>query len=58
MRTFILCNLQVYYNNQIRQDEMGWVGHITHMRVNRNVYTVLVGKLEVKGLLGKPMHIC
>jgi hypothetical protein len=28
---------------------MGKVGHVTHMRENRKVYTVLVGKPEGNG---------
>jgi hypothetical protein len=33
---------------------MGWVGHVTHMEEERNVYMVVVGKTEGKKPLGRP----
>jgi hypothetical protein len=35
---------------------MRWVGHVTCMGEMRNACTVLVGKPEVKGPLGRPRH--
>ena len=34
--------------------QMRWAGHVAHMELSRNVYSVLVGRLEVKRPLGRP----
>jgi hypothetical protein len=36
---------------QIKSGRMRWVGHVARMGEGRNVYRVLVGKLEGQGLL-------
>jgi hypothetical protein len=41
---------------QIKPRRMRWVGHVTCMGEERNVYKVLVGKAEGKRLLGRPRH--
>jgi hypothetical protein len=33
---------------------MRWAGHVAHMGVERKLYSVLVGKVEGKRLLGRP----
>jgi hypothetical protein len=37
---------------------MRWAGHLACMGERRNVYRVLVGKLEGKRLLGRPRRRC
>jgi len=37
---------------------MRWAGHVADMGEERGVYRVLVGKLEGRRLLGRPMHRC
>jgi hypothetical protein len=39
---------------QIKSRRMGWAGHVARMGEGRNVYRVLVGKLEGKRPLGRP----
>jgi hypothetical protein len=39
---------------QIKSRRMRWAGHVARMGVGRNVYKVLVGKLEGKGPLERP----
>jgi hypothetical protein len=39
---------------QIKSRRMRWAGHVARMGERRNVYRVLVGKPEVKRLLGRP----
>jgi hypothetical protein len=39
---------------QIKSRRMRWVGHVAHMRVERNVYKVLMGKPKGKRPLGRP----
>jgi hypothetical protein len=41
---------------QIRSRRTRWVGHVALMGVERNVYRVLMGKLEGKRRLGRPRH--
>jgi len=36
---------------------MRWAGHVARMGEGRGVYSVLVGKPEVKRPLGRPRHI-
>jgi hypothetical protein len=36
---------------------MRWVGHVARMGEKRNVYRLLVGKLEGKRLLGRPRRM-
>ena len=43
-------------NRVIKSRRMGWVGHVTRVGDRRGLYTVLVGKPEGKGPLGKPRH--
>jgi hypothetical protein len=38
----------------IRSRRMRWAGHVARMGEKRNVYKLLVGKPEGKGLLGRP----
>jgi hypothetical protein len=38
----------------IKSKRIRWAGHIARMGEKRNVYTLLVGKPEVKGPLGRP----
>jgi len=33
---------------------MGWAGHVAHIGVMRNAYSILVGKLEGKRPLERP----
>jgi hypothetical protein len=42
-----------FYNDNIRK-RMRWAGHVAHMREDRGVHRVLVGRLEGKRLLGRP----
>ena len=35
---------------------MRWAGHVAHMREDRGVHRVLVGKPEEKRPLGRPRH--
>jgi hypothetical protein len=37
---------------------MRWAGHVAHLRKERKVYKVLVGKPERKRPLGRPGHRC
>jgi hypothetical protein len=37
---------------------MRWVRHVAHMGYMRNVYDILVGKLEGERPLGRWMHRC
>jgi hypothetical protein len=39
---------------QMKSRRMRWAGHVAHMGVERKLYSVLVGKLEGKRLLGRP----
>jgi hypothetical protein len=39
---------------QIKSRRMRWAGHVAHMGEERNVYNVLMGKLEGKRPLGRP----
>jgi hypothetical protein len=39
---------------QIKSRRMRWAGHVARMGKERNVYRVLVGKLEGKRPLGRP----
>jgi hypothetical protein len=39
---------------QMKSRRMRWVGHVAHMREERNVYRVLMGKPEEKKPLGRP----
>jgi hypothetical protein len=41
---------------QIKSRIMKWVGHVAHMGEGRSVHTVLVGKSEGKGPLGRLRH--
>jgi hypothetical protein len=38
----------------IKSRRMRWAGHVTRMRVKRNVYMLLAGKPEGKRPLGRP----
>jgi hypothetical protein len=38
----------------IKSRRMRWAGHVAHMREERGVYRVLVGRPEGKKLLGRP----
>jgi hypothetical protein len=38
---------------QIKSRRMRWAKHVAHMGKEREVYKVLVGKLKVKGTLGR-----
>jgi hypothetical protein len=40
----------------IKSWRMRWAGHVARMGENRNAYNILVRKLEVKRLLGRPIH--
>jgi hypothetical protein len=40
----------------IKSRRMRWVGHVTRMGEERNVYRLLVGKPEGKRPLGRPRH--
>jgi hypothetical protein len=40
--------------SQIKSRRMKWAGHVARMGEGRNVYRVLVGKLEGKGPLERP----
>jgi hypothetical protein len=42
---------------QIKSRRIRWVGHVAHMVEERNVYRVMVGKLEGNRPLGRPRHI-
>jgi hypothetical protein len=39
---------------QIKSRRMRWAGHVARMEEGRNVYRVLLGKLEGKRPLGRP----
>jgi hypothetical protein len=39
---------------QVKARRMRWAGHVAHMREERKVYKVLVGKPEGKRPLGRP----
>jgi hypothetical protein len=39
---------------RIKSSRMRWAGHVARLREGRNVYRVLVGKLEGKRPLGRP----
>jgi hypothetical protein len=39
---------------QIKSRSMGWVGHVSHMGEERNLYKVLMGKPEGKRPLERP----
>jgi hypothetical protein len=39
---------------QIKSRRMTWAGHVTRLGEERNVYRVLMGKLEGKRPLGRP----
>jgi hypothetical protein len=39
---------------QIKSRRMPWAGHVTRLGEERNVYRVLMGKLEGKRPLGRP----
>jgi hypothetical protein len=41
---------------QIKSRRMRWAGHVARMGEGRNVYRVLMGKLEGKRPLEKPRH--
>jgi hypothetical protein len=41
---------------QIKSRQMRWAGHVARMGEERKVYTVLVGKSEGKGPLGRRRH--
>jgi hypothetical protein len=43
---------------QMKSRRIRWAGHVAHMRKERNVYTVLVGKPEGKRPLGRPRRRC
>jgi hypothetical protein len=43
-----------YINRQIKPRRMRWAGRVARMEEGRNVYRVLVGKPEGKGLLERP----
>jgi hypothetical protein len=40
----------------IKSRRMRLAGHVARMGEKRNMYRLLVGKLEGKGLLGRPRH--
>jgi hypothetical protein len=40
----------------IKSRRMKWAGHVTHMREKRNIFSVLVGKPEVKRQLERLRH--
>jgi hypothetical protein len=40
----------------IRSRKMGWLRHVACVGKNKNAYRVLVGKLEGKRPLGRPVH--
>jgi hypothetical protein len=40
----------------IRSRRMRWAGHVLHMGERRGAHSILVGKPEGKGPLGKPRH--
>jgi len=40
----------------IKSRRMRWAGHVAHMEEWRGVYSVLVGRPEVKRPLGRPRH--
>jgi hypothetical protein len=48
MRSSIICTLSKYWDDQIKEDELG--RHVAHMGEVRNVYKVLVAKPEGKRL--------
>jgi hypothetical protein len=41
---------------QIKSRRMRWAGHVEHMREERNVYRVLMGKPKGKRPLERPRH--
>jgi hypothetical protein len=43
-----------YIIRTIKSRRMRWSGNVAHMRENRNVYGLLVGKPEAKRQLGRP----
>jgi hypothetical protein len=60
-----VCNLWIFselYNlysspdniRQMKSRRMRWAGHVARMGEGRNVYRVLVGKIEGKRPLGRP----
>jgi hypothetical protein len=52
MRNFIICTHPQISLGKSRR--MRWAGHVAHMGEERKVYEVLLGKPEVKTLLGRP----
>jgi hypothetical protein len=40
----------------VKSRRMRWAGHVAHMRQDRGVYRVLVGKPEGKRPIGRPRH--
>jgi hypothetical protein len=51
-----LCDLNSSPNKIriIKSRRMTWSGHLARMGEKRNVYNILIGKLEGKRLLGRP----
>jgi hypothetical protein len=41
---------------QMKSRRLRWVGHVVHMRKERKVFKVLVGKPKGKRPLGRPRH--
>jgi hypothetical protein len=40
----------------IKSRKMRWVGHVAGMGAKKNVYRIMVGKVEGKRPLGRPRH--
>jgi len=40
----------------IKSGTIGWAGNVACLGERRGAYTILVGKIEAKRLLGRPRH--
>jgi hypothetical protein len=47
------CMVYTLHIRMIKSKRMRWAGHVAHKREMRNVYKILVGKLEGKRPLGR-----
>jgi hypothetical protein len=54
MRSFITCTLRPSIIRMIKSRRMRCAGYVASMEEKRNLYGILVAKLEGKRLLGRP----
>jgi len=53
MTRFTICSAHKIYFGEIKSRRMRWMGLVSHMAENRNIYRILVGKPEGKTPLVK-----